>query len=157
MEVDDLWDDEEDRQQFAKPMDIKEKLGFAIAHALGDGLVCISDSDCKEAVDTVERLEREKAKLQSKYEEVVGGFKRDLAEKLAQQRKKSERLEREPAEAKAERDNYACTGHRLALELECLLMDTSDKAVQSRWWDSAHKAMQEWQKQFPYNGSRLGM
>lgn len=36
-------------------------------------------------------------------------------------------------------------GHRLALELECLLMDTKDMAVVSKWWDSAHEALAAWQ------------
>lgn len=47
-------------------------------------------------------------------------------------------------------------GHRLALELECLLMDTKDNVIVSRWWNSAHEAMEEWRKLFPYNGPRLG-
>ena len=37
-------------------------------------------------------------------------------------------------------------GHRLALELECLLLDTKDTAIQSKWWDSAHEALEEWRK-----------
>lgn len=37
-------------------------------------------------------------------------------------------------------------GHRLALELECLLNDTKDTAIQSKWWDSAHEALEEWRK-----------
>ena len=37
-------------------------------------------------------------------------------------------------------------GHRLALELECLLMDTKDTAIQSKWWDSAHEALEQWRK-----------
>lgn len=37
-------------------------------------------------------------------------------------------------------------GHRLALELECLLMDTKDTAIQSKWWDSALEALEEWRK-----------
>ena len=36
-------------------------------------------------------------------------------------------------------------GHRLALELECLLMDTKDLPVVSRWWDSAQVALAMWQ------------
>jgi hypothetical protein len=36
--------------------------------------------------------------------------------------------------------DFFTPGARLALELECLLMDTRDTAVQSRWWDSAHEA-----------------
>lgn len=34
---------------------------------------------------------------------------------------------------------------RLALELECLLMDTKDLSVVSKWWDSAHDALEQWQ------------
>ena len=37
-------------------------------------------------------------------------------------------------------------GHRLALELECLLMDTKDLSIQSKWWDSAMVALTEWQE-----------
>jgi len=35
--------------------------------------------------------------------------------------------------------------HRLALELECLIMDTKDNAVVSRWWDSAFEALCDYQ------------
>ena len=34
--------------------------------------------------------------------------------------------------------------HRLALELECLLLDTKDTAAVSKWWDSAHEALEQW-------------
>ena len=37
-------------------------------------------------------------------------------------------------------------GHRLALELECLLLDTQDLPTVSRWWDSGIEALDEWQK-----------
>ena len=47
-------------------------------------------------------------------------------------------------------------GHRLALELECLLMDTKDLPTVSRWWESGMEALDAWQKLFPYNGPRLG-
>lgn len=35
---------------------------------------------------------------------------------------------------------------RLALELECLLTSTRDTAIQSRWWDSAHEALGQYQE-----------
>ncbi len=35
---------------------------------------------------------------------------------------------------------------RLALELECLLLDTKDRPTQSRWWDSAHEALEQWRQ-----------
>ena len=47
-------------------------------------------------------------------------------------------------------------GHRLALELECLLMDTKDLPTVSRWWASGMEALDKWQKLFQYNGPRLG-
>ncbi len=42
--------------------------------------------------------------------------------------------------------DFFTPGARLALELECLLMDTCDAAVQSRWWDSAHEALEQWRQ-----------
>lgn len=39
--------------------------------------------------------------------------------------------------------------HRLALELECLIMDTKDNAVVSKWWDSAFEAIEEYNKLKP--------
>ena len=47
-------------------------------------------------------------------------------------------------------------GHRLALELECMLLDTKDLPTVSRWWESGMQALEEWQRMFPYNGPRLG-
>lgn len=36
---------------------------------------------------------------------------------------------------------FAAHAKRLALELECLLLDTKDTAALSRWWDSANEAL----------------
>lgn len=46
-------------------------------------------------------------------------------------------------------------GHRLAMELECLLLDTKDLAIVSRWWDTGMEALTEWQALHEYNGPRL--
>ena len=35
-------------------------------------------------------------------------------------------------------------GHRLALELECLLLDTKDLSVVSKWWDAGMAALDTW-------------
>ena len=40
-------------------------------------------------------------------------------------------------------DLYSVAG-RLALELECLLMDTKDLSVVSKWWDTALDALDQW-------------
>ena len=54
------------------------------------------------------------------------------------------------------REDMEAAGHRLALELECLLLDTKDLPTVSRWWDSGMQALEEWQRLFQYNGPRLG-
>lgn len=40
-----------------------------------------------------------------------------------------------------ERETYAAQAKRLAMELECLLLDCKETAAVSRWWDSAHEAL----------------
>lgn len=42
--------------------------------------------------------------------------------------------------------DFFTPGARLALELECLLMDTRNDAAQSRWWGSAHEALEQWRQ-----------
>lgn len=34
--------------------------------------------------------------------------------------------------------------HRLAMELECLILACSDTAATAKWWDSAHEALEQW-------------
>jgi hypothetical protein len=46
-------------------------------------------------------------------------------------------------------DMVEARAHRLALELECLLMDTKDLSIQSKWWDGAMVALTEWQELDP--------
>ena len=48
-------------------------------------------------------------------------------------------------ELERERDTAWAQAHRLALELECLIMDTKDNAVVSKWWDSAFEPIEEYQ------------
>jgi len=52
--------------------------------------------------------------------------------------------------------NVEAAGHRLALELECLLLDTKDLPTVSKWWDSGMTALEEWSALHEYNGPRLG-
>ena len=42
--------------------------------------------------------------------------------------------------------NLYSKGHRLALELECLINDIQDTAIVSKWFDSAMEALEEWRK-----------
>lgn len=55
-----------------------------------------------------------------------------------------ERRKREAMDV-AMRDIFPAA-HRLALELECLLLDTKDTAAVSKWWDSAHEALEQWRE-----------
>ena len=50
------------------------------------------------------------------------------------------------AELEGQTENLLSACHRLALELECLLLDTKDSALVSRWWDSAMEALDDWHK-----------
>ena len=68
---------------------------------------------------------------------------------------KTEREHAAAREIEKNQDRIAA-GHRLALELECLLLDTKDLPTVSRWWASGMEALNDWQKLFPYNGPRLG-
>jgi hypothetical protein len=43
-------------------------------------------------------------------------------------------------------DMVEARAHRLALELEGLLLDTKDLSIQSKWWDGAMVALTEWQE-----------
>lgn len=45
-----------------------------------------------------------------------------------------------------ETEDYFGYASRLALELECLLLETRDTAAVSKWWDSAHEALEQWRQ-----------
>lgn len=58
-----------------------------------------------------------------------------------------QRITQHCAEAERQRrqsDALFSAGARLALELECLLLETRDTAAVSKWWDSAHEALEMW-------------
>jgi len=78
-----------------------------------------------------------------------------IAELLDSRIPKTEREHAAAREIEKNQDRIAA-GHRLALELECLLLDTKDLPTVSRWWDTGMQAIEEWQKLFPYIGPRLG-
>ena len=59
------------------------------------------------------------------------------------------KLEAELAALKAEKETAWAQAHRLALELECLLLDTKDNAIVSKWWDSGMAALDEYQQLKP--------
>lgn len=46
----------------------------------------------------------------------------------------------------AYREDFFGHASRLALELECLLMDTRNEASRSRWWASANEALEQWRQ-----------
>ena len=53
------------------------------------------------------------------------------------------------AAIKADNATAWAQAHRLALELECLLLDTRDNAIVSKWWDSGMEALDEYQRTKP--------
>ena len=36
--------------------------------------------------------------------------------------------------------------HRLAMELECLLLSCTDTCATAKWWESANEALDQWRK-----------
>lgn len=71
---------------------------------------------------------------------------RRIAKQLFEVEKESDALAAKLKEQDARIDDLLAICHRLALELECLLLDTKDLAPVSRWWDSAMAALDGWHK-----------
>ena len=69
--------------------------------------------------------------------------------KLCEMENEIESLRSELAALKAENETAWAQAHRLALELECLLLDTKDNAIVSKWWDSGMEALNEYQELQP--------
>ena len=67
------------------------------------------------------------------------GHNGEFARALTSAAEELERLTKENAD-------LAASGHRLALELECLLMDCKDLPTVSKWFDTAHEAMADWRE-----------
>lgn len=78
-----------------------------------------------------------------------------IADLMDSRKPKTEREHAAAREIEKNADRIAA-GHRLALELECLLLDTKDLPTVSRWWYTGMQALEEWQRLFPYNGPMLG-
>ena len=59
------------------------------------------------------------------------------------------RASKDRDELRQQLDTAWAQAHRLALELECLIMDTQDNVIVSKWWDSAFEAIEEYNKLKP--------
>ena len=73
----------------------------------------------------------------------------ELRQQLASAQLDNDQLHAELAALKAENEKAWAQAHRLALELECLLLDTKDAAIVSKWWDSGMAALNEYQQLKP--------
>lgn len=56
-----------------------------------------------------------------------------------------EALEKQRDELRAEIWSMTSLGQRLALELQCVLLDCKDMAIVSKWDGPAHEALQAWE------------
>ena len=88
--------------------------------------------------DEIERLQREFA---AEKERADYAWRNTNTIEKARQEEMAKRDEL----AKSMRDVYP-VAHRLALELEALLLSCNDNAAVSKWWDSAHEALEQWRK-----------
>lgn len=89
--------------------------------------------------ERIAELEAERDELRQQHERDVatlGSWNRAITELQQQQQ--------QLAEAQADSSTAWAQVHRLALELECLIMDTKDNAIVSKWWDSAFEVIEEY-------------
>lgn len=73
----------------------------------------------------------------------------ELRRQLASAQLDNDQLRAELSALKADNATAWAQAHRLALELECLLLDTKDNAIVSKWWDSGMAALDEYQQLKP--------
>ena len=104
-----------------------------------------ADAQRVEAADEIERLERENQEVNAAR--IYLREKEGLLRELKNEQRLS--LRTQVAELEQQRDTAWAQAHRLALELECLLLDTKDNAVVSKWWDSGMEALSEYQELQP--------
>lgn len=95
-------------------------------------------SDANGEVLRLQGADQHALQLQAGHDEAVM-----RAQALEQER---DALAAQIKELDARIDDLLATCHRLALELECLLLDTKDLAPVSRWWDAAMAALDGWHK-----------
>jgi hypothetical protein len=102
-------------------------------------------------MDDTEKLEYDERQVMEQYIERLCDKNKNLLNALMASTSKNDELHK----MIKNHESVIAAGHRLALELECLLMDTKDLATVSKWWDSAREALDEWGKLFEYNGPEL--
>ncbi len=73
----------------------------------------------------------------------------EFRRQLASAQLDNDQLRAELSALKADNATAWAQAHRLALELECLLLDTKDNAIVSKWWDSGMAALDEYQQLKP--------
>ena len=73
----------------------------------------------------------------------------EMVKKTGSHQSVLDRMLQELTEVINQRDTAWAQAHRLALELECLIMDTKDNAIVSKWWDSGMEALSEYQELQP--------
>lgn len=61
-------------------------------------------------------------------------------------RQAARHMEEAEAKHRAEIETTLSQCHRLALELECLLLSCTDTAATAKWWDSANEALEQWRE-----------
>lgn len=107
---------------------------------------------CKEFQDKIAELESQLAEL--KKQKPIGYVSPDVIKNLiAGTRYGGARITPRPDEedgttaaiyaAPVVQPDFFPDACRLALELECLLLSCNDNAAVSKWWDSAHEALEQ--------------
>ena len=77
----------------------------------------------------------------------------EMVKKTGSHQSVLDRMLQELTEVTKQRDELAANmrdafpvAHRLALEMECLLLSCTDTAATAKWWESAHEALEQWRE-----------
>ena len=125
----------------AKPLTAGEKIARDLCEmdAPIDNIIEVDPVDVARRIDEV-------VNAHNRLECYSTGITNDIIESL---RSVAEKSLAELSALKTENATAWAQAHRLALELECLLRDTKDNAIVSRWWDPGTAALSEYQQLKP--------
>ena len=105
---------------------------------------------CKPLEDKIEQLKPVPMKYRRMaFNAQLQDENAELRRQLASAQLDNDQLRAELAALKVENETAWAQAHRLALELECLLLGTKGNATVSKWWDSGMAALNEYQQLKP--------
>ena len=144
------------RQWCSCPMPVEEKVRKLIeAHVRGREMNEQRDREKDEhyqlrLVARIQELEKQLEKAEARADKFQSAYAKEFdirngtpCEQIRWQQTLDDTREN-LANVQIERDDWIANAHRLALELNCILLST-DLPAATKWWDSAHEALEQHQ------------